>query len=183
MPCWRTWCSLEIHHQCSRPHCVCTPSQTANIAALRKLPTWAQLYTSAYPSETPSVAVCGRQTSHIHTEEEKIITLNKFGCLWELWGQQSWGWRGAGCHWSVQASNLINWLLIYWDGLRGTPRLWKQTPGCPTAPTLRVAWNWGQLTVLQTHAPTSPYSSHCLLINSSFLGWGEVGGSRLGKKH
>lgn len=53
------------------------------------------------------------------------------------------------------------------------------------SPALRVAWNWGQLTVWRTHALTIPYTSYSLLINACFeVGQrvGGVGGGRLGGK-
>lgn len=60
-----------------------------------------------------------------------------------------------GCpHWSVQASNLINWDLIYWDGPQSAPRLWKQTPGGPTTTT----------------TPPTSWGSHGIEVNWLFVG-------------
>lgn len=98
------------------------------------------LYTSASPSENihPSASTYSSamvrgtfltSTSNIHTEGKKIITLNQFGCLCESprTGELRMVKRTLSSL-ILQPSNLINWLLIYWDGAQSAPRLWKQTP-------------------------------------------------------
>lgn len=130
---------------------------------------------SASPVPTYSTAPeCDRQTSkHPYGREEKN---HYFKSVWLFCesrpGAESWGClKRRPSSLILQPSNLINWLLIYWDGAQGAPRLWKQTPkpDLPTAP--RVARNWGQLTVRWTHAPANPFrQNRRVLIYTRFLG-------------
>lgn len=81
----------DVHHQGSRLHCLCTPARMVNTAVLSKLPSWAHLSDRppAFPPTSPFASVCGVQTSSIHAEGKKIITLNHFGCCESRSGQAS----------------------------------------------------------------------------------------------
>ena len=183
--------SLDIDHQSSRLHCPCMLFKMVNTAALRKLPTWAYLSdcTPQLPHLTalsPCLHLChGAWKTNFycpHRREEN----HYFKSVW-LFVRVAQD-RGAEDG-KAQAvlidlcSPLISLTGSWFIEMRPRVRqgYGSKHPACSL--TLRVMWNWGQLTVRRTHAPTIPYANHSLLIIAYFgVGWGDMRGRRLGGK-
>lgn len=176
--------TLENHS--SRLHCLCTPVQTVNTAALSKLPAWTDL-SDCTPQLTPSESSRPlRPPPRRQTNFERPCRREENHYFKSVWlfvrvAQDTRVEDGKAQAVFIDLCSPLISLTGSWFIEMG-PRVCQGYGSKHPArsPALRVTWNWGQLTVRQTHAPAIPYTSHRVLIKVCFgLGLGSVGGGGL----